>query len=358
MENIINKNDNMKAEKIKSRKIYLDILRILACYLVLICHTIEFTYKSNVIEENWIFSNALYYISKIAVPIFFMLSGSLILRKDIGYKQILNKIVCRLLIPLFVVSFLAYFKLNPIFTFENLLNFFRAFCNADVLLSYWFIYSLIGMYICTPFLRKMVKNMDKKDFLIFFSIFIIVTGILPIFSYYTNVKITEYFVVPIIGRWIPYYLLGYFMFEKNEIKSTNKGAIIATAIGIISLIISVVLTYLDVKYKQTPTMFLDKVDYINLFALTVSIAYLIKYFFENKVFSGTISKIIINISECTFGMYLIHHILIGRYEYIYKFLENYIGSTLGIILHNVVFFSILFIIICIIRKLPYAKKFI
>ena len=44
------------------RKIYLDILRIIACFLVLLCHTISFTYNSKLIEDNWFISNSLYYI--------------------------------------------------------------------------------------------------------------------------------------------------------------------------------------------------------------------------------------------------------------------------------------------------------
>ena len=340
------------------RKIYLDILRIIACFLVLLCHTISFTYNSKVIEENWFISNALYYISKIAVPIFFMVSGALMLRKDIDYRQIAKKIFFRLLIPLLVISIIIYFKRTPIFNLENIINFVKEFLNAEILLPLWFLYSLIGMYICTPFLRKMVKNMEDKDFKILFAIWIIATGIIPIISYYTQIKITNYFIIPIIGRYIPYYLLGYYMFERNAIKTTKKGLILVSILGLVSLIFSVVLTYFDIKIFQKETMFLDKVDYINLIIMTFSVCYIVKYIFENRKFSEKVEKLIVNISSTTFGIYIIHGVLIGHFQFIYNNISRYVGTSIGIILHNLVFFAILSCIIYVIIKIPFVNKFI
>lgn len=340
------------------RKIYLDILRIIACFLVLLCHTISFTYNSKLIEDNWFISNSLYYISKIAVPIFFMISGALMLRKDIDYRQIAKKIFFRLLIPLIVISIIIYFKRTPTFSLENIINFIKEFFNAEILLPLWFLYSLIGMYICTPFLRKMVKNMENRDFKIFFAIWVIVTGIVPIIFYYAQIKITNYFIIPIIGRYIPYYLLGYYMFERNEIKTSKKILIAVSLLGLISLIFSVVLTYFDIKVFGKETMFLDKVDYINLIIMTFSVCYIVKYIFENRNFSEKVEKMILSVSSTTFGIYIIHGVLIGHFQFIYNNISRYLGTSIGIILHNLIFFAILSCIIYIIRKIPYVNKFI
>ena len=344
-------------EKKEGRKIYLDILRILACYLVLLCHTVGFVYdKSNISGGNWFPGVTLYYISKIAVPIFFMISGALMLKKDRSYKEIFKKILFRFLIPLLLVSMVVYFKRTPTLSLDNIYNFFKEFLNEEILLPLWFLYSIIGMYICTPILRKLVKNMEKKDYIFLFVIYSIFSGILPIFSHYTNLKITNYLIIPIIGRYIPYYVLGYYMFEKDGIKTSKKGVIIASILSIVCLVASVVLSYFNVQ--NTKTVVLDNVDFINLSIPSFAVAYIIKCCFSKVEFSDKIKKIIIAISETTFGVYLIHTVFIGHLQFIYNFLMTYVGKNLGIILHNIVFFSILSLIIFILRKIPYINKII
>ena len=87
---------NTELTTIKSRKIFIDILRILACFLVIVNHTnsqifLSVTSVNDGIGISYILSMAYFYFSKIAVPIFFMISGALLLNKDYEIKDFIKK---------------------------------------------------------------------------------------------------------------------------------------------------------------------------------------------------------------------------------------------------------------------------
>ena len=64
----------------KKREVWLDVLRILAAFLVIVNHTNSDVFQS-VTPENgtWWLSVAWYALCKIAVPVFIMVSGSVLL---------------------------------------------------------------------------------------------------------------------------------------------------------------------------------------------------------------------------------------------------------------------------------------
>ena len=99
--------------KEKKRYYWVDLLKILACFLVVINHTggylLEFAGTSN-------FGTSLFYmiefvICKIGVPLFIMISGFLLLERNNNFCDIGKKIF-RVFVPLFLLSALVYFKAN------------------------------------------------------------------------------------------------------------------------------------------------------------------------------------------------------------------------------------------------------
>ena len=73
----------------KKEIIYLDILKIFACFMVIINHT------NGLILENKTFANTTFYcimfsICKVAVPLFLMITGALILNRNYSYKKVLK----------------------------------------------------------------------------------------------------------------------------------------------------------------------------------------------------------------------------------------------------------------------------
>lgn len=75
-------------ETVKSRETFLDLLRIIACFLVIVNHTNSVIFLGSSPDSlDWYVSLTYFFISKIAVPIFFMISGYLLLKKEDNYKK-------------------------------------------------------------------------------------------------------------------------------------------------------------------------------------------------------------------------------------------------------------------------------
>ena len=233
---VINKKDI--AEKLKNRNIILDILRIIACFLVIVCHTYTLGFNKTEYNVTWFLSVVIYLISKTAVPIFFMISGFLNLRKDYTYKEIIKKTITRLLIPLLFFSVLIYFKDNTEISIQNFYNFVIAFLQEDIMEHYWFLYALIGMYLVTPIARKMIKNFEEKDYKYFIFLWILSLCIIPLLGRFLDIDIINR--LPIITGYFGYYILGYYIFSKKLVK--NKRYLL---ISIFSFIIVLIIFFCE-----------------------------------------------------------------------------------------------------------------
>ena len=92
--------------KKRTRYYWIDIIKIIACFMVVVNHTGGFIFTF--LDNNSFFKYNLFYsicfaVSKIGVPLFIMVSGYLLLGKDYSYKDVLVKIK-RVVVPLVVIS--------------------------------------------------------------------------------------------------------------------------------------------------------------------------------------------------------------------------------------------------------------
>lgn len=150
----------------KKRDVYIDTLRIFACLMVIFNHTNErgfYRYVSDTIGGvKWWMNLIPSIICKSAVPLFFMISGSLLLRKNENIKNTYKRIP-KILIDLVFFSFL-YFGFDTwsssgtISSLEILKN--MATSNYWHL---WYLYAYFALIITLPILREMVKGLQVKS---------------------------------------------------------------------------------------------------------------------------------------------------------------------------------------------------
>ena len=73
----------------KERETWLDFIKIVACFLVVMLHTISYGLSENVITPSLL----VYYIGTFAIPLFFMVNGYLQLRRKVSYKYVIKNAV-------------------------------------------------------------------------------------------------------------------------------------------------------------------------------------------------------------------------------------------------------------------------
>ena len=77
------------------RVYYLDILRVIACLSVIMIHVTANYLYTNFGSVNFVISNIINSLSRIGVPLFVMISGSLLLNSEytLSKQKLINRII-------------------------------------------------------------------------------------------------------------------------------------------------------------------------------------------------------------------------------------------------------------------------
>lgn len=151
----------------------LDLLRVLACYLVIQQHTSEFFYigegGSVVKGDNTFLIGILTSIARASVPLFVMISGYLLLPVKGSTSEFFRKRFTRILYPFvaWCVLYAFYFMIYRGDTFgQALLNIVHIPVNFGVEVGHlWYIYMLIGLYLVIPVISPWLNACSKKEVL-------------------------------------------------------------------------------------------------------------------------------------------------------------------------------------------------
>lgn len=152
-------------EKTKNRIFYYDAIKGLAIYLVCIYH---YNNLNNNILDNpnfEVYINYYFYgISSVAVPLFFMVNGALLLNKQYTLRNHLIKVVY-LYTLVYVWSFVSLIIFIPIEGISySLKEFFKAwfYLKTGTSNHLWFLQTLISVYLLFPFIKQIYDLPQRK----------------------------------------------------------------------------------------------------------------------------------------------------------------------------------------------------
>lgn len=339
------------------RKVNLDILRILACFLVIVNHTNSDVFLSTVPSLTWFSSVLYFFVSKVAVPLFVMISGAVLLSKKETYKEFFKKRILKTMLVLISFSFM-YYMISIIKTGGtfDVIDFIRKLYSQQITNAFWYLYLYLGILLMLPLLRKLVEKLSVKDYIYYFSISITVFSILPIVEHYLEFPpIQNHFMLPIFNIYITYFLLGHFIENVLDKKYFNN-KISATLLigGTFAIIMSVILTYNEYKINPSNYLFFDKAILITTLIPSVMLFYISKLYFCDKTGKGY--NVISKISTHTFGIYLISDLLISELQPLKTNLMAITHSLIGVIIFEIVVFTAGLILTWILKKLPILRK--
>ena len=169
----------------KTPKTYLDVLKVLAIFLVLWNHTdTGFDLYNRVLDMP---QHMLYLcfsiFDKIAVPLFFMCSGALLLGREESWRKLLTHRVRRFALILLIVSainYLQYYNDSSNFSFYD---FISRLYTGSVRTPLWYLYTYLAFLLSLPFLRKLARCMREQDYYWLVGFFI-VTQLLSVVDFF------------------------------------------------------------------------------------------------------------------------------------------------------------------------------
>lgn len=349
-------------EKQKGRKYYLDFMRIIAVLCVIFNHTNEKGYYLYAMTDNIALKYIYYMLSAfiaIGVPIFFMISGSLLLGKEETYKQIFVHRISRILAVIFIFSGLQYIYDFFVGKREdlNLGYFLGHILCGDLVIPYWFLYTYLLFLLLLPFLRMLVKKMHTEHYVYLIVIYLFLDGVIPIVLSVYGLS-TERYQLPFFHRAIFWPLMGYFMDNLlSENEYTLKNVFWGTLCSLGALFI---IAYMSMRRNLALEEFTDYDKGLYTCSLTVIftlfVFFIIKYLFKTIHLESRIYQMIEKLGDMTFGIYLMEQPVRENTTKIWGFAEQYVPQIIATIIWIICIFVLTAVLTYFLKKIPGLKK--
>lgn len=332
---------------------YIDILKALSIFSVVLIHVFALGLTSEI--RGIVISN-FSETFKFAVPVFLMVTGTLLLNRD--YKSIssfLKKRYSRIIPPyLLWVIFIIFALLLPALLNDGPIVLNEIISNVFTFHLAWYFWLMIGTYLMIPVINAFIKTYDinaSKYIVILFIISSILYQFLVLIKSYSYIEL-RFFLMP-IGYLCLGYLLANYKFKREKL------------IFIIAIISFIAVSSFEVIYGQYPDLvfILNNLDTAQASNMDVSVLRIIQassVFLIIKYLAPKLSKIkgiVTSISRSSYGIYLVH-------IFVYLIYFNFIpvnGSGTNVfftlLCGTFIIFIVSWIIVFATSKIPYLKKF-
>lgn len=338
------------------RQVSFDVLRIIAILCVLFNHSGESGYFIFTLTDNipiQIISILVSSLSKMGVPLFFMISGALLLKKEESLKDLYLKRVLRYIIIIFVFCGLYYCyqcRLNHTsFDFKEMI---RQTTTGQTQTSYWFLYSYLGFLVSLPLLRKIAAAFSVSDFIYLICLYVTGVGIFGLFARTFIGQIVVY--IPFAVDILAYPLLGYFFAEVLPAQEQNKKIFwFMLLLALMGLILNIAITeydhYLFKGWNESG---------LSAFVIlpTAAAFYITKTIFDHVTVPAVLHKTLCALGSCTFGVYVLEC-------YIKAYIGPYLQRILSVFpytVENMLYILLIMLAGCgvtfILKKIPIVQK--
>lgn len=294
----------------QERLLHLDLLRILACFSVVVLHSAaQHWYGLPLDGKDWFTVNAYDSLARFSVPVFVMISGALFLRPE--KEQSLKKLYCHNILRLailYIVWSVIYGLFDCLISDQPVIDLHAALLEIySGRYHLWYLPMTIGLYMLLPLFRGWLKNASRSEI----RYFLVLYFVLQILRYTLSVlKPTEtfnylfnLFNIGDVLSYSGYFVLGYYMNRYRPDRRLHKWIY---AGGFLSVFANIGLSCYKSLRAGIPNG--EVFDSYSLFTFLTSVALFL--FCIEKLsrcrFNGLQRRIIQELSGCTLGIYLMH----------------------------------------------------
>ncbi len=278
---------------------YIDIIRVFSIFMVITLHCICDYYAdlANAGRGLWHVIGYVNELTRVGVPLFFMISGFLLLSKDIpNIKAFYKKRILKIGIPFIIYDIFYYVYMSASAGRDiSVSGFFAELLHNGSAYHLWFVYSILFIYLLMPFLRIIVKNCNLNSLILLFILAIFQTSIRPFINTMSGGGFYLFLTDDGITGYIGYVILGYILGTYDFSKHTRR---IIYALSIASFVLTPLLT-MNSAVKTGEYLFIGGYS-LNHYIEAAGI------FLWCKTNMHRESSLITKLSEYSFGAYLIH----------------------------------------------------
>lgn len=322
----------------KKRDMTLDLLKIIASWFVIYQHVGGPVLEAPEYSVRYMAVLALNIFTETSVPLFLMVSGALLLRKQESAGAVAKRI---LRIVFLIIVFSAFYD---IFYYRGQ---WLDKWGEDILYSVattamWYLYLYIGFLFMLPILRKI--QLTDRECLYLVGIVVLFNGIFPFIQYYFDINMPS----SIIGTFFfPTYIVLVFLGEYVLCRMKRewfhlKGAIAAMLAIVVLLAFSMYCAVYQFDHSGVIAFdyLYNRQYYGPVILMAAAIAYLVKFLADLLNKYEWIRKPVSWIGISTFGIYLMGDFFRILYQpYTWRFLDRYNEFIVLVIYTSVTWFS-------------------
>lgn len=294
----------------KIRQTNMELLRILAMFMVIILHYLG---KGGFLTATAIKGQPFYLVletlSIVAVNLYVLISGYFSINTEFSLRKFVRLWAQVLFYSLFIPVVLA--ATGVLSLGERTIYDYLFYVFPVMMEHYWFATTFLFLFLLAPFLNKGIKALTKKQFQILLTVFLMVfsvsKSILPVKLAFDKegYDIFWFIVLYLTAAYIRIY--GIPLLSRK-----SRSMLLYLGMTLASILTTILLYKITQKYGILEDRGTVTWDYNHIFVYLASIG-LFTYFLQLKNYSGKLAKVITAISSTTFGIYLFHEHIELRY---------------------------------------------
>ena len=343
---------------------YLDLLRILAAYGIVVLHFAPFPVDHPAVNTiYWRVSMLISLMFRWCVPVFFMISGALFLhpQRKITAAQLYKRSILRIAVC-FIVWSSVYALAHCVIMDKGKWTFLNQFFRGHY--HMWYVFSILALYMLTPIVRRMTESKKMTEyFLLLGFVFSFLLPRLVSFTLLFDIPIKDVVrslqsavsqINPLPGATALYsYVLGYYLHAHASGKKMLRLALPAAAGGY--LLTAVLTLWHSAKIGTVSSRFYDPSS-LTVLLMASGVFLFFRNAFTDFVPGRKLEKALLEASACSFGVYLMHPFIIERLGI--DFPLNLAVLIPGIPLGALAVFLAALCITGILRRIPAAGRYI
>ena len=328
---------------LENRIAYLDWLRILAMLMIITMHA-----PIPNIGTNGLVLSSISFLMAPGIGLFFMVSGALLLPTKEGMKPFLKHRLEKVVWPTVIWS-LFYLSISwlkhgtsPYEIAKSLLSIpLTAQGNAIL----WFMYTLIGLYILAPIISPWLQKASQREVIFILALWSI-TMSYPLIDGIIHINDSKAGLLYYESGYAGYFLLGYYLRKYHH----QTSYILIALLMLIPITIAIV-----VKTNKIYVDFYNSFWYLSITTAMMTAGWFL--LFQRIITRNTAKTRVATLSDCCFGIYLIHIIIMRRILWKWEMVTQ-LGGLVSTLIISILTLTISFCVVFAISHLPFSKYII
>ena len=333
-----------------------DVMRTVAVFAVVFEHVAGQNLIFSFPSFEWEIRNIYIALGRGFFPLFLMISGALFLslEKPFDIKKLYSKNIFR------IIYVFLFWSLIYMVYIEGI-NAGLKVAFISVLKGpphFWFLKMMVGLYVLIPLLRIVAANRQVLHYLVAFLC--VTTFVIPAMFDYMELFYgqRQFFLKDFYDAfgfqsfgYVGYFVLGHYLYVYSIDKRIKYTIYV---LGVVALICSAIVTRIySHQIGETSGFFYDDFHVLVLFeALAAFLFFKDRFKGENPTFQ----RIITSLSTCSFGVYLIHPLILYTFNEYFGLNSTTFNPLYFIPIFDIFIFSLSYALVKIITLIPYLKK--